>query len=150
MTEFRDEAEAEESAEKMAAEKRKNALPQTAGFWRDCFEINGLLFYFVPDALKTDGQATLATLAVRRDGRALEFIDEAIRNAEICEDAVMNNPYALEYIPAKFKTKDLFFAAVKQDGRALSFVDVEKLSKSEYADLCRIAFESAANTKPWK
>jgi hypothetical protein len=55
--------------------------------------------------------------------------------------AVASYGTALEFVPDEYKTKELFFAAVKQDGHALKFVDVSKLTKEEYSELCRLAFE---------
>jgi hypothetical protein len=79
----------------------------------------------------------------------LRYLQEEKRNEKLCRLAVENNGRTLEFVPDRFKTKELMFIAVRQDKRSLKYTDVEKLTKSEYTELCRAAFESAAelNTK---
>jgi len=60
---------------------------------------------------------------------------------EFCHLAVSNYGKALEFVPDKYKTKELFFEAVKQNGHALKFVDVSMLTKEEYTEICRLSFE---------
>jgi len=38
-------------------------------------------------------------------------------------------------------TKELCFTAVKQNGSALNYIDASKLTKEEYAEICRLALE---------
>jgi hypothetical protein len=61
--------------------------------------------------------------------------------------AVNNDGKALEYVPNKYKTRELFFDAVKQNGHALKFVDVSKLTKDEYTEICRLSLERNARKK---
>ena len=57
--------------------------------------------------------------AVRRNGRALEFINH--QTPEICLAAVRENGLALEY--ARHQTPEICLAAVGQNPNALQFVD---------------------------
>jgi len=59
---------------------------------------------------------------------------------EICRLAITNYGKALEFVPLKYKTKELFFTAVKQNREALKFVDVNLLTNDEYTQICNIAF----------
>jgi hypothetical protein len=48
-------------------------------------------------------------------------------------------------VPDNYQTNALFFAAVKLNGHALKFVDVSRLTREEYAEICRLSFEAISN-----
>jgi hypothetical protein len=46
-------------------------------------------------------------------------------------------------VPEQFKTKEMFFDAVREDGKALKNIDKDKLTGSEYTEICWAALERA-------
>ena len=45
--------------------------------------------------------------AVRQDGKALAFVSEALRTAELCLEAVRQNGGALQHVPEELRTPGL-------------------------------------------
>ncbi len=72
-------------------------------------------------------RASLKTLdaclaAVTEDGRALQFVPEAMKTPDVCAVAVRNDGTALQFVPEKLRTPELCAATVRKDGRALEWV----------------------------
>jgi tetratricopeptide (TPR) repeat protein len=86
---------------------------------------------YVPKALQAQVKKTVEMLwedaafcraAVQKNGRALEYVSEALRTAELCRAAVQQNGWALEDVPEALRTAELCLAAVQEKARALSYV----------------------------
>lgn len=58
--------------------------------------------------------------AVRRDGLTLQWCEK--QTARLCQEAIAQNPWALEFVHDEYKTSELCLAAVKQCGFVVSFV----------------------------
>jgi hypothetical protein len=155
--------EAEQAAEKTAAEKRQNAIPQGEGFWsRAIANIGGsaLLFIdenritpelcrealredrnalaYIPDALKT---AELCREAVRRSRLAISFVPESLLTAELCLESVQHNGLSLASVPERFKTANLCVEAVRQNGMAFRYIPEEL----QHIDLLHVRFAAEQN-----
>jgi len=94
--------------------------------------------FSIPEQYQTE---ELWRIAVSGYGYALKFLPASFMSEEICRLAVSNFGEALKLVPEEFKTKEVFFAAVREDCHMLNYVDVGKLSKEEYTEICRLAFE---------
>jgi hypothetical protein len=118
---------------------------------------NGLALKFVSPSLITE---IFCQTAIQTYPDAVEFIPEQYKTPEMCQPAVVKerstrvlpespmtyesylqevNNYGLElkWVPDKFKTKELLFAAVRQNGLALKYVDVNLLTRDEYTSICK-------------
>jgi len=80
---------------------------------------NGLALEYVPEKLRNE---EICLLAVTADGDALEYVPEKIRNKEICLAAVTENGYALEYVPEKIRNEEICLAAVTANSNAIQYV----------------------------
>ena len=76
--------------------------------------------------------------AVRRDGRALEYVPDDLITAELCLAAVQEEGRALRYVPDDLRTSEVCLAAVQEDGRALYDVPDDLRT----AEICRAAMQS--------
>ena len=64
----------------------------------------------------------LALEAVKQDGYALQYVPAESRTEAVALEAVKRNAYALRYVPAESCTEAVALEAVKQDGDALRYV----------------------------
>ena len=51
---------------------------------------------------------------VEKDGRALADVPEELKTVELCEVAVKDFPYALQYVPEELKTLEICSVALSQ------------------------------------
>jgi hypothetical protein len=95
---------------------------------------------YIPKHFRT---AELWKAAIIKSGYWLKKAPPSLLNAangyELCLRAVQSHGQALQDVPARYQTKEIFFAAVRQDGKALKYVDVSRLTSEEYTELCRVA-----------
>ena len=99
-----------------------------------CLWLNDLRF--IPEHLRTK---ELCELAVKQNGRALDYVPARYKTKEFCELAVSHNGYALKYVPntffKKYKDYNICKLALEQNGLFLEYVP-EKLKTPE---ICEIA-----------
>ena len=83
---------------------------------------NGDAIFYIKDSpnLLTN---ELCTLAVKRKGYSLRFIDEQYRTKEICILAVQKDGEALQFI--KTQSDELCIQAVQQNGCALRYAEIQ-------------------------
>jgi len=93
---------------------------------------NGLELEFVEEQNQTE---ELCILAVKQDGRALEYVEH--QTEEICILAVQQDGYALEFVNEEFLTEKICMIAIQQNGMALWHV------KEQYQtdELCILAVQ---------
>jgi len=80
---------------------------------------DGRAFEYVPEYLKT---TEMCLVAVMWDGELLEYVPEHLKTVEICLEAVKKSGFALEYVPEHLKTLKLCLEAVKKDGWGFEYV----------------------------
>ena len=93
---------------------------------------NGRALEYVPKKLRS---SKICLAAVKQNGWSLEFVPKKLCNREICLAAVKQNGWSLEYIPRKLRTIEICLAAVKNDFWTLQYVPMELRSR----ELCLIA-----------
>ena len=95
-----------------------------------CLWLNDLRF--IPEHLRTE---EICKLAVKQNGRALDYVPYELRTKELYELAVQENGLNLFYVPENYKTKELCEIAVKNNGEALRYIPKQLRMK----ELCEIA-----------
>ena len=93
---------------------------------------DGRALRYVPDKLK---DWNMVLTAVIFDGTLLQYAPDYLRTEEICLEAVKQNGYALKWVPKIHKNSEILEAAVEQNGTALEFCPAEKITK----ELCYTA-----------
>jgi hypothetical protein len=85
---------------------------------------------------------------IKLDGRALEYLPKDKMTFQICELAVKQNCFALEYVLAEKMTVDQYIyickVAVKQDAYTLKHVLSDKIPDDEYISICKQAVKQNA------
>jgi hypothetical protein len=62
--------------------------------------------------------------AVKQDGLALEYVDDKFKLYDICEKAILQNPYALQFV--RFQTKELCELAISLEPDCIQFIRLQK------------------------
>jgi hypothetical protein len=75
--------------------------------------------------------------ALMQNGWALKWVPEHLRTEELCEIAVERTGVALLFVPESLRSKELCRIAVTQDGCALEYVPVQLRN----LEICKIAIE---------
>lgn len=76
--------------------------------------------------------------AVMSDYDILEYVPDAVKNKELCMNAVTNCGILLKFVPEHIKDKDMCMFAVKADGTAIKYVPSHILDK----DICIAAVKN--------
>ena len=82
-----------------------------------------------------------ALAAVRRDGRALQYVPEELRTAEVCLEAVRRDGRVLGFVPDELMTEELCLEALMECGKG-SLYRPEELQKK-----VRERFTALANAR---
>ena len=93
-----------------------------------------LVKMWVEEFAKSEEFYQICEIACRQDGYALQFVPEKLHTKELYEMACERNGWALQYVPKEFRTEKLCEIACKQNGYALRYVPEEFRTKK----LCKI------------
>jgi hypothetical protein len=80
------------------------------------------------------GRQTNVINLLEVDGTYLKYVKT--KTAELCEIAVNQTVYAIEFVPPHFQTESMCMTAVKQDGLLIQYVDEQTY------DLCKEAVQN--------
>lgn len=85
-------------------------------------------------------QRLLLTAAVEKDPKAIIYMPNEMRNADLCQKIVSKDGMLIEYVPGGLRNKDLWKQAVTQNGMALEHFfklnDSSNFSHEESHALC--------------
>lgn len=96
-----------------------SAGPQNRDKILNLVNIIGITLQYVDDSIK-DEEICLA--AVKQNGEALRYVPDILRTRDMCLEAVTKDGLALAYVPGILRTEEMCMAAAKQNRRALIYV----------------------------
>ena len=97
-----------------------------------CLWLNNIRF--IPDKYKTK---ELCEIAVQQNGYALEYVPEKLKTKELCELAIEQNGMALQHVPEELGKKYFYDKEAKKNGEYLRFIPDEYITK----EMCESAFQ---------
>ena len=98
-------------------------------------KMNGRALEFVPDEYLTE---ELCIQAVSLNGLALEFVPDSYMSKEICKNAVQNTPEAIKFVPLHLITTQLCLKLFEKHGlESVSFLPNELRTKEFYQKLVK-------------
>ena len=88
-----------------------------------------LIFLIILSVIFSGVPSNICNLAVSNSGFALEYVIPELMTEEICKLAVSNNGYALEYVIPELMTDEICKLAVSNHGFALQFVNPDEINE---------------------
>lgn len=114
----------------------------TADFALSIVKKNGLALEFIPDPIRNE---TIYSEAVNQNGLALNFVPIELRTEALCLAAIDSNTAAIQFFPEKLRTYNLYLQAVLRNPSVLEELEKNKrdlqFTPDEYKSLCVAALQ---------